>query len=276
MVKSMDLNNFKSLPGEIYIHKDSDIAEDIEIGFGTIIYNDVAIEDGCKLFEHCIIRPEVKIGKNSIIHDSVEIGYQHKEGMKTIFGDNCLIRRGSTIYAGSTFGKHFQTGGMVDIREKCIFGDYCSVGTLSQFQGYTNVGNNSRFHSNVHVAQYSTIGNYNWIFMYTVFTNDKYPPYGVCPPNNRMKGPITEDFVIVSTGCLLMPGIIIGTGSMAGAGSVITKDIPEGELWMGVPAVFVKKMDALTWNDEFTKIMGIKNPYPWWKYLKREDYKIDK
>lgn len=40
----------------------------------------------------------------------------------------------------------------------------------------------------------------------------------------------------------LLCGISIGENSMIGAGSVVTKSIPDNELWYGNPARFVKKL----------------------------------
>ena len=41
----------------------------------------------------------------------------------------------------------------------------------------------------------------------------------------------------------LLPGITIGEKAMIGAGSVVTKDIPAGELWIGNPARFFKMVE---------------------------------
>ena len=38
-------------------------------------------------------------------------------------------------------------------------------------------------------------------------------------------------------------GITIGENAMIGAGSVVTKDVPAGELWVGNPAKFLRKLD---------------------------------
>ncbi|HQB65942.1 MAG TPA: hypothetical protein PK616_08620 [Fibrobacteraceae bacterium] len=47
----------------------------------------------------------------------------------------------------------------------------------------------------------------------------------------------------MGAGATLLPGITIGEKAMIGAGSVVTKDIPSGELWVGNPARFFKKLD---------------------------------
>ncbi len=220
-----------------------------------------------KILKNTIIHDNVKIGKNVVIHSNCEIGYPHKQNLKTIIGDNCVIRRGSIIYAGCKFGRNCHVGVNAVIREKTVFGDFCSIGTMTQFEGYTEVGNFSRFHTNVHIGQYTTIGNYVWIFPYVVVTNDKYPPYGICPPYKSIKGATIKDYAVISTHSVLMPGITIGKDSIIGACSNVTKDVPDGELWFGNPAEFRRKVEDITLNG--------KKLYPWRKYYKRELYNLD-
>lgn len=40
---------------------------------------------------------------------------------------------------------------------------------------------------------------------------------------------------------LIVKPVTIGKRSIVGAGSVVTKDIPDGEVWVGNPARFIKK-----------------------------------
>lgn len=43
-------------------------------------------------------------------------------------------------------------------------------------------------------------------------------------------------------GCsIVLKGVTIGEGSIVGAGSVVSRDIPAGEIWAGNPAVFIKR-----------------------------------
>ena len=46
----------------------------------------------------------------------------------------------------------------------------------------------------------------------------------------------------VGAGSTLLPGITIGENALIGAGSVVTKDVPAGEIWVGNPAHFVRKV----------------------------------
>lgn len=46
----------------------------------------------------------------------------------------------------------------------------------------------------------------------------------------------------IASGVIVLAGVTIGENSVIGAGSVVTKDVPDNELWMGVPARFKKKL----------------------------------
>lgn len=45
-----------------------------------------------------------------------------------------------------------------------------------------------------------------------------------------------EDEVFIGARSTILPGVLIGRGSIIAAGSVVTKSIPRGEVWGGVPA----------------------------------------
>lgn len=42
--------------------------------------------------------------------------------------------------------------------------------------------------------------------------------------------------------CIVLKGVTIGEKSIVGAGSVVTKSIPDGEIWGGAPARFIRKI----------------------------------
>jgi len=49
------------------------------------------------------------------------------------------------------------------------------------------------------------------------------------------------DGVDLGIGCMLLPGARVGEGAVIGAGSVVTKHVPPYEVWVGVPARFLRR-----------------------------------
>lgn len=50
------------------------------------------------------------------------------------------------------------------------------------------------------------------------------------------------DYVFIGARCVIGKGVTIGDKSIVAAGSVVTRDIPAGEIWGGNPAKFIKKV----------------------------------
>lgn len=196
------------------------ISENVQIG------RDVSIGAGS------VIGDGVRLGDNVVIEANCEIGI-HKGTLdfgETVIGANALIRSGSIIYSNCTFGDHFQTGHRVTIREKTICGEQCSIGTLGDLQGFITIGDYVRLHSNVHIGQKSEIGDCVWIFPYVVLTNDPHPPSEI------LDGVRVDDFAVICTMSVILPGVALGAGCLIGAGAIVGKDVGRARLVVGNPA----------------------------------------
>jgi acetyltransferase-like isoleucine patch superfamily enzyme len=57
--------------------------------------------------------------------------------------------------------------------------------------------------------------------------------------------------IVLKQGCkigsqsIVMPGITIGQNSVIGANSYVDKDVPEGEVWLGTPAIYHRTVTEL-------------------------------
>ena len=95
--------------------------------------------------------------------------------------------------------------------------------------------------SAVTIGEYSNIGGGTKI--YDTDFHSIHPEERLNGDTNVKSAPVTiGKRVFVGGHCIILKGVTIGDGAVVGAGSVVTKDIPAGEIWAGNPAVFVKKI----------------------------------
>lgn len=194
-----------------------------------------------------IIHPNVILGSNCVVEDFVIIGAPprgHGAGdLETVIGDNSIIRSHTVIYAGNVIGRNFQTGNKANIRELNEIGDNVSIGTLSVIEHHIRIGNNVRIHSQVFIPEYCVLENGCWIGPNVVMTNAKYP--NSLDSKSELKGVYVKNNAIIGANSTLLPGVIIGSWSVVGAGSVVTGNVNKNSVVFGNPAHFLKTTDQL-------------------------------
>ncbi len=197
--------------------------------------------------EKAIIYPNVKLGKNCIVEDFVIIGAPPKDSqageIETIIGDNSVIRSHTVIYAGNKIGKNFQTGNKANIRELNEIGNNVSIGTLSVVEHHVKIGNGVRIHTQVFIPEFTTLEDESWLGPNVVITNAKYPKSP--DAKKELKGPYIKKRAIIGANSTLLPGITIGEQAIIGAGSVVTKDVPDKHVVAGNPAKLINKINNL-------------------------------
>lgn len=228
----------------VHISPKAKIGNNVKVGDNTAIYDNVVIGDNTIICNDCIIGEPL----SGYYDQPQQEAYINPE---TTIGKDSFIRSHNIIYAGSSFGNSFSTGHRVTIREFTQMGYKCRVGTLSDIQGYSIFGNHCWLHSNVHIGQKSTIGNFVFIYPYVVFTNDPTPPSNICI------GPTVEDYTQIAVFSVLLPGIHIGKHCLIGAGSIVGKSVEDFQLVLGNPAKSVKDVREIKSREDGT------SHYPW-------------
>lgn len=215
------------------------------------------IGDNCTIGAYTTIHDHVVLGSNSTVEAYCELGYPQKglDDSPLVIGEYAHIRSYALLYQGSTFGDHLHTGHRVTVREKTLAGRYLSIGTLGDIQGDCQIGDYTRFHSNVHIGQKSSIGDFVWIFPYTVLTNDPHPP------SYDLLGVNVDDFAIIATMTTILPGVHIGSEALIGAMSLVNKDVPARAIVFGVPA---KERGTIAQVKDFNG----NAVYPWFPNMK--------
>lgn len=231
-----------------------------------MIHTTAIIDNSAKIGKNVNIGPYSIIHKNVVIGDNTEIGAYCEIGLPTnlanerplIIGKGAVIRSHSVLYEGSTFGENLVTGHRVTIRELTTAGDGFQIGTLGDIQGHCHIGDYVKCHSNVHIGQHSTIGNYVWIFPYVVLTNDPHPPSEV------MAGVTIEDFAVIATMSIILPGVTVKKGALVGAHSSVNKDVNPDAVVAGSPAKFICGTEKIKLKDGSGE-----HAYPWRRHFHR-------
>lgn len=219
----------------------------VTIGARTIVYDNVDIGD------HSVIGPNVVLGEPHATYYS-DPTY---ENPRLQIGAHALIRSGSILYAGSMLGEHLECGHHVTIREGSDIAAHCRVGTLSDVQGDCRIDEYTRLHSGVFVAQGSSIGRYVWMFPGVILTNDPHPP------SEERLGVTIENYAIVATGAVLLPGVRVGEGALVGARALVRNNVPSMTVALGHPAKNVGDVRLIRARDTGEPM------YPWPHHFRR-------
>lgn len=119
-------------------------------------------------------------------------------------------------------------------------GSNCNVNCHVFIENDVKIGNNVTIKPGVQIWDGLRIGNDVFIGPNVTFTNDKFPRSKQYP--EEFQRTVVEDGVSIGAGAIILGGITLHKNAMIGAGSVVTRDVPENELWVGNPARLVRKI----------------------------------
>lgn len=122
------------------------------------------------------------------------------------------------------------------IGENLSHGHKCSIGALAHIGRNVTMGDKCRIQGGVYIADGCSLGSSVFIGPNATLLNDKYPPSG----DSKYWSPVKiGDNAVIGGGATVIAGCTVGKDAVLGAGSVLTKEIPSGEVWAGNPAKFM-------------------------------------
>lgn len=123
---------------------------------------------------------------------------------------------------------------------KAKIGENCNICAHVLIENDVQVGNNVTIKSGVQVWDGVTIEDNVFVGPNVTFTNDLYPRSKQHP--SKYAKTLLRKGCSIGANSTIVCGVTINENAMVGAGSVVTKDIPANELWVGNPAKFVRKI----------------------------------
>ena len=145
--------------------------------------------------------------------------FQHK---RAIIEPCVTIGTGTRIWAFA----HVLTG--------AVIGSDCNICDRTFIEGDVRIGDRVTIKCGVSLWDGVVVGNDVFIGPNAVFTNDLRPRSRV----HRAAYPRTllQEGCSLGANCVILPGLTIGRWAMIGAGAVVTHDVPDFGLVVGVPA----------------------------------------
>ena len=138
------------------------------------------------------------------------------------FGKNCTIIEPSNLY-------------------ECELGNDVFVGPFVEITNGVKIGDKTRVSSHSFICNLVTIGKECFIGHGVMFTNDLFKEGKIINDDKYFFPTIIGDNVIIGSNATILP-VKICSGSVIGAGSVVTKDIDIKGTYAGNPARLLRKL----------------------------------
>jgi bifunctional UDP-N-acetylglucosamine pyrophosphorylase/glucosamine-1-phosphate N-acetyltransferase len=180
------------------------------IDAGAVIAEDVVIEPDVVIEGATTIGRDTRIGAGSTIIDST-------------IGERCTIR--ASVLESATVGDDVRIGPFAHLRPGARVGDSAEVGNYAEIKAAT-LGARSKQHHFSYLGD-AEIGEGVNIGAGTITANYD---------GQRKHRTVIGDRAFIGSDTIIRAPVTIGEGSVTGAGSVVTHDVPPGTTVVGVPA----------------------------------------
>ena len=145
----------------------------------------------------------------------------------------------------ATLGAGTRVWHWAQVREGATIGSECTLGKGVYVDSNVVIGNRVKIQNGATVFHGVTVEDGVFIGPHVCFTNDKVPR--AINPDGSLKS--LQDWVVtptlvrygasLGTGSVVVCGVTIGQFAMVAAGAVVTRDVPDYGLVLGVPARMV-------------------------------------
>lgn len=134
----------------------------------------------------------------------------------------------------------------------CDIGDDSRIGTFVEIQKGASIGRRVKVSSHSFICEGVTIEDEVFIGHGVMFINDKYPratnSTGALQTEADWKviATLVKRSASIGSNATILCGITIGEGAIVGAGSVVTRDVPDWTIVAGNPDKIIRKIEANT------------------------------
>lgn len=124
----------------------------------------------------------------------------------------------------------------------CEIGDNTKVGAFVEIQKNAKVGRNCKISSHTFVCEGVVIEDNVFVGHGVVFINDLFPRATTAQgelqteKDWKVERTLVKKGASIGSGSTILANVVIGENAMVGAGSVVTRDVPDNAVVVGNPA----------------------------------------
>ena len=118
-------------------------------------------------------------------------------------------------------------------------GKNCNINCQVLIENKAIIGDNVTVKPGVQIWDGITLEDDVFVGPNVTFTNDLFPKSKNV--DFELKETLIKKGASIGANATILAGITIGENALIGAGSVVTKDVPANEIWVGNPAKYLKK-----------------------------------
>lgn len=124
------------------------------------------------------------------------------------------------------------------ILKDAIIGKDCNICAHTFIENDVQIGDNCTLKSGVFLWDGVTLENSVFIGPNATFTNDKEPRSKVYPES--FPRTLIKENASIGANATILPGVVVGRHALIGAGSVVTKSVPDFAVVVGNPAKVIR------------------------------------
>jgi acetyltransferase-like isoleucine patch superfamily enzyme len=215
------------------------IRKNVILGRGVHIYPHVVVSEGCVIGNDSRLYPGTFLGK--VPDGAGALARTPLYSKHIMIGSDCAIGPNAVIYYDVKIGNNTLIGDGASIREQCVIGSKTIISRYATISYNTIIGDYTKIMDGTYITGNAKVGNNVFIGMLSSTSNDN--DFVARKYSERDLGPTIEDNVSIGIGATILPGLKLCNGSLVGAGSVVTKNVPERAVVMGVPARIIKYLE---------------------------------
>lgn len=140
------------------------------------------------------------------------------------------------IVETDSIGEDTRVWAFAHLLPRAVIGSNCNINDHTFIENDVIIGNNVTVKSGVYIWDGVRVKDNVFIGPNVTFTNDLRPRSKQYP--SSFLNTILDEWASIGANATIIAGITVGKYAMVGAGSVVTKDIPDNTLWYGNPAKF--------------------------------------